>query len=255
MFFPESAKASNFTLGPLECFGRRKKLTRETGERKYFNVACQPLTTSPPPVYPWRTAKSKLTTAKPSVKFSTGISDRSTTTSSTRVVETGALSGNVDTVNGTSVVTSGPSKHISPPTVVSSSNTSLLPVDPTSHIRVDVADQAGHERVKDTNWVFIVVVAGSSLLVIFALIFLLVIVRHKRVNGVWCTGLFAFSPCVKPQQLPKIEIYRHSMGTDSPDILHLEDFKNTKVVDLHAHRGRLVANNKPKKMVTFKDHC
>ena len=237
MFFPESAKASNFTLGPLECFGRRKNLTQETGERKYFDVACQPLTTSPPPVFPWRTATSKLATVKPSMKPYTGNSDPPTTISSTQVVETRGLSGNVDTVNGTSVVTLEPSKHVSPPTVVSSSNTSLLSVDPTGHIRVEVADQEGNETGEDTNLVFIVVVAGSSLLVIFALVFLLVIVRHKRVNGAWCTGLFACSPCVKSRQLPEIEIYRHSMGTYPPEILHLEDFK------------------KPKKKVTFKDRC
>lgn len=248
MFFPESANLSNFTLGPLECFGRKKKLTREAGERKYFDVACQPIATTPPPVYPWRTAKSRTTTVKQSMKSSTSTSDHPTTISSTRVVEEGGLSsGNVNTVNA-SIVTTEPSKHTSPATtVVSSKNTSLHPVDPTSNTRV--------EGVKDTNWVFIVVVAGSSLLVFIALFFLLVIVRHKRANGVWCTGLFAFSSCVKPQQLPKIEIYRHSMGTDAPDILHLEDFKNTKVVDLRVHRGHFVANNKPKKMVTFKNQC
>jgi hypothetical protein len=43
----------------------------------------------------------------------------------------------------------------------------------------------------------------------------------------------------KEAQLPKIEIYRHSIGTDSPDILHIEDFKNTKVVDMHFHRAAI----------------
>ena len=61
----------------------------------------------------------------------------------------------------------------------------------------------------------------------------------------------------KEAQLPKIEIYRHSLGPDSPDILHMEDFKNTKVVDLHLHRGHFVAKkiSRKKKTVTFKDRC
>ena len=69
-----------------------------------------------------------------------------------------------------------------------------------------------------------------------------------------CLGLFMFT---KEVPLPKIEIYRHSIGTDSPDILHMEDFKNTKVVDLHFHRGHFVAKKSvtKKKTVTFKDRC
>ena len=67
-------------------------------------------------------------------------------------------------------------------------------------------------------------------------------------------GLFMFT---KQPQLPKIEIYRHSLGTDSPDILHMEDFKNTKVVNLHYHRGHFVAKKggTKKKSVSFKDRC
>ena len=68
-------------------------------------------------------------------------------------------------------------------------------------------------------------------------------------------GLFMFT---KEAQLPKIEIYRHSLATDTPDILHMEDFKNTKVVDVHFHHGHFVAKKtsaKKKKTVTFKDRC
>lgn len=58
----------------------------------------------------------------------------------------------------------------------------------------------------------------------------------------------------KQAQLPKIEIYRHSLGTDSPDILHTEDFTNSKVVGVDFRRGHFVAkkNTAKKKTVTFK---
>jgi hypothetical protein len=59
-----SAGKSNFRVGPLECFGRRKTLTRETDEQKFFGIACQPLVTKPPPVFPWQ-QNTLATTVRP----------------------------------------------------------------------------------------------------------------------------------------------------------------------------------------------
>lgn len=244
-------------MGPLECFGKKEpqKSTRETGKRKYFEVACQPLVTTPPPIYPWRTDRVgvKRTTTKPST---TSFSQESTTIKLPSPTN-GYLTPSLNSSTGEKKRSDIMGKNVSQPNspVSSLNNTSFLPVDPTGHTRGDISNGRKTSE-KQSSWLLIVIVAGSSVLFILALAFLLVVVRHKRKNGVWCTGLFEYSSCRKPQQLPKIEIYRHSMGTDSPDILHMEDFKNTKVVDLQVYRGRFIPKkNTAKKMVTFKDGC
>ena len=134
-------------------------------------------------------------------------------------------------------------------------DTSFVPREPTTHVRVEEVD-VEKDKGKDMSWFVVLVSTASAVLFLFVLYILLIVVRHKRASGVWCTGLSIFPTCVKQKQLPKIEIYRHSMGNDSPDILHMEDFKNTKVVDVELHRGRYVNVKKiPKKTVKFKDGC
>ena len=302
IYFPMSAGNSNFTVGPLECFGRKQLLTRETDEKKFFGIACQPLVTKPPPVYPWqltKAAKVKSTSQRAitlpptsnattkAVKPNSGtkgwseVNLRNGThddhyTNKTSPTSTEKKNSSFFPVNQTehhsnenftwassekgnsSFLPVNQTDHHSNENSTSSSteksNSSFLPVNPTDHILVDVAN--AHKNEKESNgWLFILIITTSSFLFILVIAFLFLVVRHKQKNGVWCKGLFI----TKTQPFPKIEIYRHSLITDTPDILHMEDFKNTKVVDVQFHRGHFVAKKngtkKKAKTVTFKDRC
>ncbi|XP_046841750.1 contactin-associated protein-like 2 isoform X2 [Xenia sp. Carnegie-2017] len=65
LFFPLSAGSSNFTVGPLECFGRKKTRARAIEKEKFFGVACQPLVTTRPPLFPWQKITSTVKPTRP----------------------------------------------------------------------------------------------------------------------------------------------------------------------------------------------
>lgn len=272
VYFPKSAKDSNFTVGPLECFGRKQILTRETEERKFFDVACQPLVTKPPPVFPWQQKKVTVfpwqqrkmtTTLKPKLlsRRATTLRSRSSTVTPFHLPRSNASTIGLSTVAGTKIwsdanvseaikITENGYKNV---TIFPTATT--IPTTTTATTSNNSNSSLPTQEYNVNGWWLILIITASSFLVIIVFIFLLLMLRHKLKNGVWCKGLFMFMRT--HQQLPKIEIYRHSIGTDSPDILHMEDFKNTKVVDVHLRRGHFVKKKSSanKKTVTFKDPC
>ena len=260
LYFPMSAGKSNFSVGPLECFGRRKTLTRETDEQKFFGIACELLVTKPPPVFPWQ--QNKLTTTtKPKwpQKTTKILSTAEKNINSTNLqltsggIKTSTLSLNLTYANTTASNASNITNVLFARTTVKYGS-SFFSQNPTEHVLLDVGNVQNQQKNPKGDWWFILIVTTASCILMVALVLVVLVFRHKKKNGVWCKGLFMFT---KEVPLPKIEIYRHSIGTDSPDILHMEDFKNTKVVDLHLHRGRFVAKKSvtKKKTVTFKDRC
>jgi ATP-dependent Zn protease len=69
-------------------------------------------------------------------------------------------------------------------------NSSLFPGDLTDHIViVDVMNvKKNNEKGKNEDWLFILIVTASSFITTVALIFVMLVFRHKRKNGVWFKG-------------------------------------------------------------------
>ena len=67
-------------------------------------------------------------------------------------------------------------------------NTSFFPGEPTDHILVDVANVQKKKTGGNGDWLFILIVTASSFVLFVALIFVVLVFRHKRKNGVWFKG-------------------------------------------------------------------
>lgn len=68
-------------------------------------------------------------------------------------------------------------------------NTSFFPGEPTDHILVDVANVHKNKKGGNGDWLFILIVTASSFVLFVALIFVVLVFRHKRKNGVWFKGV------------------------------------------------------------------
>ena len=80
------------------------------------------------------------------------------------------------------------------PTATMKSNTSLFPGSPTDHILIDVANVHNQKKEGNGDWLFILIVTASSFVIFVALIFIVLVFRHKRKNGVWFKGMLINVP-------------------------------------------------------------
>lgn len=102
-------------------------------------------------------------------------------------------SSNID-ITGDNSTEGGYINETLTPTATLKSNTSLFPGSPTDHIVVDVANVHNQKKKGNGNWLFILIVTASSFVIFAALVFVVLVLRHKRKNGVWFKGVLINVP-------------------------------------------------------------
>lgn len=265
--FTDEAAQSMFTLGPLECFGTHE---RSTHQASIIQSACRlvnPPPTQPEPTHPpfiptaWGSGGSrgptpdtptKVTTLAPTVRpagphnghvtVTTTISTHDNRTHVTSVVKHNVKNGSKTTIQSSiSSDKSGVTVHSSistkdkteiPPTVGPSLDS---PADVTYKWRNGSVAHVTRVTSYEYSDKFIVLVVAS--VVALLLLVVVVVVLILRRSGRTYVNCFMCQQCRNKRSIPDIEIYRHSMNSDSPDVLHLDDMRPTSM-ELGAYNVR-----------------
>lgn len=259
--FTDKASQSMFTLGPLECFGTHE---RSTHQASIIQSACRlvnPPPTQPEPSHPpfiptawgsWGsrspTPGTQTTTLNPTVRpvgphnghvtVTTTISTHDNRTHVTSVVKHNVKNGSKTTIQSSiSSDKSGVTVHSS----ISTKDKGEFPptVGPPSVVTYKWRNGSVAHVTRVTSYEysdkFIILVVASvvALLLLMVVVVVLILRRSGRsyVNCLMCQR------CRTKRSIPDIEIYRHSMNSDSPDVLHLDDMRPTSM-ELGAYNVR-----------------
>ena len=240
--FSADAVDSFFTLGPLECFGSSGQTSGHVTNANFVSSVCKlvnppptpdPTTTTsdPPSTVTSPTGKPKTTVlSKHHVTLTTTIATHKNSTLVTSVSSHDAKNDGVTVHSSITTGRSGATVHSS---VTTKGMTVTLPpvttVEPRSP-RVKVITNGSISyitRVKggivyDARFIILVT---SSVLAFILLIWVIIFVFLKRSGRsyVWC---FSCKSCTRRKNIPDIEVYRHSLRTDSPDEVMLDDINH-----------------------------
>lgn len=255
--FYSDAKDSFFTLGPLECFGSSGRAPEKVGNANFISSACRLV--NPPPTVDVETEKETESTSTPptttrpqkastlsAATTSPGNNRNSVSTPKHHVTMTTTIATNKNSTLVTSVFShetksDGVTVHSSITTgkdgvTVHSSITTkgktvtlppVTPLEPKTPPKVLVITNGSVSyitRVKggvvyDARFIILVT---SSVLAFILLICVLIFVFLKRSGRryVCCISCKSFR---RRKNIPDIEVYRHSVRTDSPDVVQLDD--------------------------------
>jgi hypothetical protein len=275
--FTEEASESMFTLGPLECFGSSGKSAQHALSANIVASACRPVNPPPPtqqqpseaPFVPtaWGSGASKggpRTESTTHGAKSTGIvptlhpvgphgghvtvtttkSGHDNSTLVTSVVKHKIKNGSQSGVTIHSSISSDKSGVTVHSTISTKDKTATLPpVGPSNEPPTLINYKRRNSSIAHVTRVtayeyseqFIILVVASviALLLLVIVVVLLLLRRTGRtyVDCVMCQR------CRTKRSIPDIEIYRHSMNSDSPDVLQLEDMRHNSM-ELGAYNMR-----------------
>lgn len=295
--FTEEASQSMFTLGPLECFGSSGKSTHHASSANIVASACRPVNpppTQPPPTEPpfvptvWGSGGSKGSprTARPtSGSKSTGVVPTLSAVSphpDGHVTVTTTISGHDNSTLVKSVVKhkikNGSQNGVTIHSSISSDkggvtvHSTISTKDKTAHIgptdeppslitykwRNDSIAHVTRVTAYEYSEQFIILVIAS--IVALLLLVIVVVLLLLRRTGRTYVSCVTCQRCRNKRSIPDIEIYRHSMNSESPDVLQLDDMRPSsmeigaynmrsgKAVYQSVHQGR---GGTVKKFVSF----
>lgn len=253
--FNADAVNSFFTLGPLECFGSSGQTSGHVTNANFISSACRlvnppptvdpetvrrhPITTTQSVVTTPRTRKASTTTpppGKPSntlyppkhhVTMTTTIATHKNSTLVTSVFSHEAKNDGVTVHSSITTGKSGVTVHSS---ITTKGKTVTLPpvstVEPKSpKVLVITNGSVSYiTRVKggvvyDARFIILVT---SSVLAFILLICVIIFVFMKR-SGRSYVCCISCKSCRRKKNIPDIEVYRHSVRNDSPDVVQLDD--------------------------------
>ena len=221
--FTKTAARSYFTVGPLECFGSARSTSKPVSRSSYISSTCRavnPPTTSTEPTTAVQTASTSIPTT-PNRQKSSGSAPtkRAGVTVATDTV----------TRNNPSTVT----RSAESPAASDGSNVTATPEEAvTRHehgVTVYRNGTVEHiTRVKAWNYdVKFIILVSTSILAFFSLIAVAVIIHLRRTGR--SRGFRCCAACWagrKKRNIPDIQVYRHSIHSESPDVLPLDDMHN-----------------------------
>ena len=260
--FSSDAKDSFFTLGPLECFGSSGQPSAQVSNANFISSACRLV--NPPPTVDVKTTSSAPVTVtlgpqetstvrkEPTTTPTAGNNRNSLSSPKHHVTMTTTIATNKNSTLVTSVFShetksDGVTVHSSITTgnggvTVHSSITTkgktvtLLPVtqiEPKTATKVLVITNGSVSyitRVKggvvyDARFIVLIT---SSVLAFILLVCVIIFVFLKR-SGRTYVCCISCKSCRRKKSIPDIEVYRHSVRTDSPDVVQLDDLNNGAV--------------------------
>lgn len=222
--FSDAAEHSYFTVGPLECFGSAPNPSKPISRSSFISSSCRlvnPPTTPPEPTV--QTALAHIPTTQDG--------PRSSESKPTERVGV-SVTASIVTHNNPSFVTS----MTSPAESLTTSEGSSVTITPEETVTPKVPDVTVYRngtvehitRVKswDYDLKFIILVT-TSILAFISLIAVVIIIHLRRTGrsrGIRCCT--ACWSCRKKRNIPDIQVYRHSIQSESPDVLPLDDIHN-----------------------------
>ena len=260
--FSSDAKDSFFTLGPLECFGSSGQSSGQVSNANFISSACRLV--NPPP-----TVDIKTTSSAPITDTQLGPQETSTVFKSTttptpgnnrnslsspkhHVIMTTTITTNKNSTLVTSVLShetksDGVTVHSSITTgndgvtvhssIMTEGKTVTLPpvtqIEPKTAPKVVVITNGSVSyitRVKggvvyDARFIILIT---SSVLAFILLVCVIIFVFLKR-SGRTYVCCVSCKNCRRKKSIPDIEVYRHSVRTDSPDVVQLDDVNHGAV--------------------------
>ena len=254
--FASDAKDSFFTLGPVECFGSSGESSEQVSNANFISSACRLV--NPPPTVVVKTTSSAPLTATLGPQETSTVGKKSTTTPSpgnnrnslsspkhhvtmTTTITTNKNSTLVTSVFGHETKRDGVTVYSSITTgndgvTVHSSITTkgktvtlppVTPIEPKTAPKVLVITNGSVSyitRVKggvvyDARFIILIT---SSVLAFILLVCVIIFVFLKR-SGRTYVCCISCKNCRRKKSIPDIEVYRHSVRTDSPDVVQLDD--------------------------------
>lgn len=257
-----------FTLGPLECFGTHE---RSTHRASIIQSACRlvnPPPTRPEPSHPpfvptaWGSGGSKsptpgtpttMTTLAPTVRpdgshgghvtVTTTISTHDNRTHVTSVVKHNVKNGSKTTIKSSiSSDKTGVTVHSS---ITNKDKTDTSPTigpsrhPPSSVITYKWRNGSVAHVTRVTAYEYsekFVILVVASVVALFLLLIVVVVLIMRRSGRTYVNCLMC-RQCRNKRSIPDIEIYRHSMNSESPDVLQLDDMRPTSM-ELGAYNVR-----------------
>lgn len=254
--FNSDAKDSFFTLGPLECFGTGGRAPEEVSNANFISSACRLV--NPPPTVRIETEPVQRTTTPSTIPKLQAEKTGSTTTKSPgnnrnslsslkhHVTMTTTIATNKNSTLVTSVFTHEPKSagvtvHSSITTgksgvTVHTSITTkgktvtlppVTPLEPNRSRNVTVITRSSIDYITRVEGGVVydarfIILVASSVLAFILLICVLIFVFLKRSGRryVCCISCKSFR---RNKNIPDIEVYRHSVRTDSPDVVQLDE--------------------------------
>lgn len=253
--FSADARDSFFTLGPLECFGSSGHTSSHVSNANFISSACRlvnpppivdkstPLTstqtavtthgarktstTTPPPGKP----RNTLYPPKPYVIMRTTIATHKTSTTMVTsvlshdakndgvTVHSSITTGKSGVTVHSSITTKGKTVTLTPRTTVKPRVTAITngSVSYITHVKGGI--------VYDARFIILVT---SSVLAFIILIWVIIFVVLKQ-SGRSYVCCISCKSCGRKKNIPDIEVYRHSVRTDSPDVVQLDDMNHGAV--------------------------
>lgn len=244
--FTSDAVHSFFTLGPLECLGSSGQKTSEVPNANFISSACRLV--NPPPTIDVLTGISRLLSTTHGTKRKTSITSpgrpREKDPSKHQVTMTTTIATNKNSTLVTSVLShetksegvtvhssitkdkSGVTVHSS---ITTEGKTVTLPpvttVEPKSpkvmvitNGSVSYITHVKGQVVYDARFIILV---SSSVLAFIILICVIIFVFLKR-SGRRYVCCISCKSCGRKTNIPDIEVYRHTVPTESPDAEQLE---------------------------------
>ncbi|XP_048576570.1 contactin-associated protein-like 2 isoform X2 [Nematostella vectensis] len=201
--FTEDASRSYFTLGPLECFGYDgTPVVQHSSSGSIMSSACRPITPSP----------TELEPSAPPFVPTAWISKGSRT----------AMTENTDKGGGLTIQN----------TITTKGKTvTLPPVTPTTGYPSAWGNSSIAHVTRVTEYEYsekFIVLVVSSVIALVLLVIVVVILLLRR-SGRTYISCAVCKRCRNKRSIPEIEIYRHSMYSDSPEVLQLEDMRPSSV--------------------------
>ena len=255
--FSADARDSFFTLGPLECFGSSGHTSSHVSNANFISSACRlvnpppivdastPLTSTQTTVTTHRARKTSTTTPppgkprntlyppKPHVTMTTTIATHKTSTMVTSVLSHDAKNEGVTVHSSITTGKSGVTVHSS---ITTKGKTVTLPpvtADKPKSPRVLVITNGSVSYITHVKGGIVydarfIILVTSSVLAFIILIWVIIFVFLKR-SGRTYVCCISCKSCRRKKNIPDIEVYRHSVRTESPDVVQLDDMNNGAV--------------------------
>ena len=249
--FSADAKASFFTLGPLECFGSSGHASSHVSNANFISSACKlvnppptvdkstPLTSTQTAVTTPQASKTSTTTPppgkskdtlyapKPHVTMTTTIATHKTSTT----VVTSVLSHDAksDGVTVHSSITTGKSGVTVRSSVTTKGKTDMQPketADKPNPPRVVVITNGSVSYITHVKGGIVydarfIILVTSSVLAFIILIWVIIFVVVKR-SGRSYVCCISCKSCPRIKNILDIQVYRHPVRTVSPDVVQLD---------------------------------
>lgn len=239
--FSGATKDSYFTLGPLECFGSAGTTSGHVGSPSFISSACRLVSPPPSPTEAViQTASSGIRTtqgptSKPNernghVTVTTTIATNSNSTLVTSVIRHKNSNGSKDGVTVESSITSDKGGVTVKSTIKTKGETVTLPPVTSKKPGVTIYRNATVEHItRVKTWEYdekFIILVTTSILAFILLIAVIIFIHLKRTGRAYalicCTACRA---CGKKRNIPDIQVYRHSVHSESPEVLQLEDIQ------------------------------